>query len=157
MEIKLVTSDPDLTEIRNLFIEYQISLKIDLCFQNFDTELSNLPGEYVPPRGRLYLAKINEKSAGCIALHSFDTNRCEMKRLYVQPTYRGQGISKLLASKLINDAKETGYHTMLLDTLSPMTAAISLYHSLGFREIEPYRYNPIPGAMYMELKLNQTD
>ncbi len=154
MEFKLVTTEPDLSIIRELFLEYQASLNIDLCFQDFDTEIKTLPGSYASPLGRLYLGIVDEKPAGCIALHPFDTNRCEMKRLYVRPNYRGQGISKILANKLINDAKEIGYHTMLLDTLPSMAAAIKLYRSLSFEDIEPYRYNTIPGALYMELKLH---
>ncbi len=154
MKIKLVTSELDLDIIRNLFLEYQAALNIDLCFQDFNAELKNLPGNYVSPLGRIYLGMDGNKPIGCIALRPFAADRCEMKRLYIRPDYRGQNRSKLLAIKLIAAAKEIGYHEMLLDTLPAMKAAIHLYQSLGFKDIDSYRYNPIPGAKYMALKLH---
>lgn len=153
MILQLVTSEPLISQAREIFREYQVSLGIDLCFQDFEQELADLPGKYAPPQGRLYLAFIDEKLAGCIALRPFQEGMCEMKRLYVRPEFRGQYLGLLLAKEIIAEAREIGYHQMVLDTLDTMTAAQKLYRSLGFKEIEPYCFNPIDGALYMSLDL----
>ena len=142
-----------LPAVRDLFAEYAASLDTDLCFQNFAQEVRELPGKYAPPEGRLLLAMIDSDHAGCVALRKITGDSCEMKRLYVRPTFRKQGIGRLLADAIISAAREIGYHSMRLDTLSSMTAAIALYESLGFRRIAPYYHNPCPGAVFMELKL----
>jgi len=138
---------------RDLFIEYANSLDIDLCFQNFDKELAGLPGDYSPPSGRLLLVEYEKKIAGCIALRKIDNRTCEMKRLYVKPEFRGLKIGKTLAEKIFEEARIIGYKKMRLDTLPQMLEAINMYKSLGFKEIEPYRYNPEQGAMFMEKEL----
>jgi ribosomal protein S18 acetylase RimI-like enzyme len=138
---------------RELFLKYASSLNFDLCFQGFDKELESLPGEYSPPDGRLMLAEIRTGIAGCIALRKLDTGICEMKRLYVKHEYRNYGLGRTLTEVLISEAKFIGYKKMRLDTIPIMKEAIKLYRSLGFIEIEPYRYNPIEGALYMELDL----
>jgi putative acetyltransferase len=153
IEIIAVDSQEDLDEIRMLFTEYVDSLGFDLHFQEYEREYAQLPGEYAPPDGRLYLARYGGATAGCSALRKIDEGVCEMKRLYVRPQYRGNRIGRVLSERLISEAKATGYKTMRLDTVPNMTAAIALYRSLGFREIEPYRYNPVPGALFMELRL----
>ena len=140
---------------RGLFREYAAGLNIDLCFQNFDQEVAGLPGNYAPPAGRLLLAIEDERVAGCIALRPFGDGDCEMKRLYVRPEFRGQGLGKELVTTLIDAAREIGYKRMLLDTLpGKMDEAIALYRSLGFREIAPYYHNPVDGAVFMELLLS---
>ena len=146
---------PEEIEIaRGLFREYAAGLKIDLCFQNFDQEVDGLPGDYAPPLGRLLLAIEGEQIAGCIALRPFGDDDCEMKRLYVRPEFRGQGLGKKLVTTLIDVARQTGYERMLLDTLpGKMDEAITLYRLLGFREIAPYYNNPVQGALFMELRL----
>jgi len=138
---------------RRLFREYADALGFDLCFQDFENELASLPGDYAPPTGRLLLAVEDSKPVGCVALRALDVGACEMKRLYVRPDYRGRGIGRQLAMVVIEAAKESGYERMRLDTVPWMTEAIRLYESLGFRDIPPYRPNPIPGARYLELKL----
>jgi putative acetyltransferase len=138
---------------RALFVEYAASTGIDLCFQNFDAELSGLPGEYAPPAGRLLLAVEAEAEVGCVALRPLDDAICEMKRLYVRPPYRSRGLGRALAAAVVQEARGIGYRAMRLDTLASMTTAIALYRSLGFQTIAPYRYNPFPEAVYMELKL----
>jgi ribosomal protein S18 acetylase RimI-like enzyme len=149
----LVTSPDHIETAKALFREYQRAIKIDLCFQSFDNEVATLPGEYAPPSGRLYLCVLGESIAGCVALRRIDERTCEMKRLYVRPAFRGHHLGRILASKLIEDAQSIGYRSIRLDTLPFMTEAIALYKSLGFSQIEPYRDNPHPGALYMELVL----
>lgn len=153
MVAELVTEEPLLSQVREIFREYQSSLGIDLCFQNFEEELASLPGEYAPPQGRLYLAYVDGQLAGCIALRPFEENQCEMKRLYIRPQYRGHNLGKQLAEKIIDDARQIGYRQMFLDTLPTMTVAQALYRSLNFCEMQAYRYNPVEGALYMGLNL----
>lgn len=148
-----VTSLHLLSEAQEIFREYQTSIDTDLCFQKFEEELASLPGKYAPPNGRLYLAFMSETIVGCVALRPLEENQCEMKRLYVRPNFRGQNIGKILAEKIILDAKEIGYKQMFLDSLTTMTAALKLYHSLGFKDAEPYCFNPINGAIFMSLEL----
>jgi len=148
------TSLDQIAKARQLFREYSAWLGIDLCFQNFEKELAELPGDYVPPNGRLLLAYDNGELVGCVALRKIGDGSCEMKRLFVRDRFRGKGIGRLLIGTIIRNAKEIGYERMLLDTLPPrMNDAIALYRSIGFREIAPYYDNPVSGAIFMELKL----
>jgi len=148
-----ITGQYMLEEVRQLFLEYAQSLDIDLCFQNFDSELETLPGKYGPPDGALILALVDGIPAGCVALRKINENICEMKRLYVRDKYRGLGIGKQLISKIIEKARELNYGFIRLDTLVTMKKALELYKAFGFYDIEPYVYNPYEGARYMELKL----
>jgi putative acetyltransferase len=153
--IELITnnSDGQLDEIKSLFQEYTASLGFDLCFQEYEKEYEGLPGEYAPPQGRLYLAKYNGASAGCVALRRLEENICEMKRMYVKPAFRGKGIGRVMAETVISVARDIGYKRMRLDTIDTMKEAITLYTSFGFKPIPPYRHNPIKGAYFMELVL----
>jgi putative acetyltransferase len=127
---------------------------MNLCFQNFEQELAGLPGDYSPPHGRLLLAAYEGQLAGCVALHEWESGICEMKRLYLRPAFRGKGFGRVLAEAIIAEARNIGYQRMRLDTIVPiMKDAVEMYRKLGFREIAPYRSNPIAGAMYMELQL----
>jgi len=139
--------------IRDMFKEYAEYLQIDLDFQNFNEELANLPGDYNSPFGSILLAYFNNNLAGCIALRKYTKKICEIKRLYVKQDYRGLKIGRKLTQEIINRARIIGYKSIRLDTLPTMKQAINLYLSLGFNEIKPYRYNPIEGARYFELKL----
>lgn len=144
----------EIDDARLLFAEYESSLGIDLCFQNFDKELAGLPGDYAPPSGRLYLAVENDEVAGCIALRKIGESICEMKRLYVRPPFRGTGLGRKLTERIIADARAIGYERMRLDTLpGKMDQAIGLYRSLGFKDIAPYYDNPYDDVAYMELEL----
>lgn len=150
--------DPqDVEAVRALFLEYQASLGIDLCFQDFDTELRNLPGDYVAPSGGLFLARANGQAAGCCAFRPLITSdhldACEMKRLFVRPGFRGLGLGRQLVDLVVLSAQQAGYTTMLLDTLSDMEAARALYQEVGFTETEPYYHNPLAGAHYLKLDL----
>src|SRR6266852_93906 len=143
-----------IAQARELFLEYAQSLGFSLCFQNFDKELAELPGDYALPEGRLLLATYAGTPAGCVALHKLDSGICEMKRLYARPQFRGKGLGRALADRVIADAREIGYKQLCLDTVEPMMrAVVAMYRQLGFREIPPYRENPIEGALYMELQL----
>jgi putative acetyltransferase len=148
-------SPSQIPAVRELFREYAAGLGFDLSFQKFDDELAALPGEYAPPEGRLLLAEVDGRPAACIALHRFgDEGTCEMKRLYVRPEFRGRAVGRSLVARLIEEARKIGYRRMRLDTVAgEMEAAIALYRSFGFREIPPYRSNPQPGALFLELDL----
>ena len=143
-----------IAQAHELFLEYARSLGFSLCFQNFDQELASLPGHYAPPDGRLLLAEYEAHLAGCVALHKLEPRICEMKRLYLRPTFRGKGLGPALADRVITEARQIGYQRMRLDTVEPvMKDAVAMYRKIGFQEIAPYRANPIAGAMYMELEL----
>jgi ribosomal protein S18 acetylase RimI-like enzyme len=141
--------------VRRLFQQYADSLGFDLEFQDFSRELAALPGEYAPPRGCILLAARAEEYIGCVALRPLENSICEMKRLYVVPGFRGQKIGRALAEGIIDEARKIGYTHMRLDTIGTMTEAKSLYLSLGFRSIKPYRYNPLDKPTYFELDLRQ--
>jgi len=139
---------------RELFLEYAQSLGFSLCFQNFDAELAGLPGHYAPPEGRLLLVEYDGQLAGCVALHKLESGICEMKRLYLRPRFRGKGLGRVLAERVIAEARQIGYQRMRLDTVEPvMKDAVAMYRKLGFKEIPPYCANPMAGTLYMELEL----
>jgi putative acetyltransferase len=147
-------SPDQIAQARELFVEYAQSLGFSLCFQNFDKELAGLPGDYAPPDGRLLLAEYDGQLAGCVALHKLEPGICEMKRLYLRPQFRGKGLGRGLAERIIAEARQIGFERMRLDTVEPvMKDAVAMYRRIGFREIAPYCTNPIAGALYMELSL----
>jgi ribosomal protein S18 acetylase RimI-like enzyme len=153
-EIVQVTTSAEIESARTLFLEYAAWIGIDLGFQGFDEEVASLPGCYVPPRGVLLLAPGRDGALGCVALRPLEWPEvAELKRLYVRPEGRGRGVARALSETVLSFAAEAGYRRVRLDTLPTMTAALSLYESLGFRDIEPYRFNPFPEARYLELVL----
>lgn len=144
----------DLPEVVALFREYADGLDIDLAFQGFAAELATLPGKYAPPGGRLLLARdATGVAVGCVALRPIDAERCEMKRLYVRPGGRGSGLGRRLAARICDEARAAGYARICLDTLPTMASAIGLYRSLGFRPIDPYVFNPVPGTRFLGREL----
>ena len=148
------SSADEIDAARQLFREYEAWLGLDLCFQNFEKELAELPGAYAAPTGRLLLAFENDRLAGCVALRKLSDGVCEMKRLFLRPQFHGKGRGRELAERIINEARDAGYKRMRLDTLpEQMGKAIALYRSLGLKEIEPYYPNPVAGALFMELAL----
>ena len=159
-DIRLLSPDtPELLDAtREIFREYAAGLGLDLCFQNFEAELAGLPGDYAPPAGALVLAFVDGALAGCGAFRPLAdvdyANACEMKRLYVRRAFRRFGLGRILAQALIDGAIQAGHSAMLLDTLDDMEAARGLYESLGFEEVPPYYFNPIPGAHYLKVDLD---
>jgi GrpB-like predicted nucleotidyltransferase (UPF0157 family)/ribosomal protein S18 acetylase RimI-like enzyme len=151
--IREADSRADITQIRLLFEEYARSLGVDLSFQDFNEELASLPGAYSGPGGRLFLAADGARAVGCVGVRPLGDGICEMKRLYVRPEARGQALGRTLAEAAITFAKAANYHAMRLDTLPTMAAAQDLYKELGFRDVAPYRYNPVPGTAFMQLDL----
>ncbi|MCX8520753.1 MAG: GNAT family N-acetyltransferase [Rhodoferax sp.] len=146
-----------LAVVRALFREYAASLNVSLCFQDFERELSELPGDYAQPEGNLLLARVEGEYAGCCAFRPLNTsdyaNACEMKRLYVRPQFRGLGLGRQLAEAILEQARHSGYACVLLDTLDDMEAARALYEDLGFEDIPPYYFNPLAGAHYLKADL----
>jgi len=153
MTIIPATTPADVAHARALFLDYAAESKLDLCFQGFEEELAALPGKYAPPGGRLLMAREGELTAGCGALRELTEGVSEMKRLFVRPAFRKQGVGRLLAGRLIEEARRIGYETMRLDTLASMRAARALYESLGFRRIPAYYANPLAEVVYLELAL----
>ena len=151
--IRPATSDADLAAATALFTEYAASLDFDLCFQDFERELATLATLYAPPDGCILLAEVAGDPCGCVAMRPHSAGTCEMKRLYVRPSARGRGIGRRLAVAVVERARERGYALMRLDTLASMVEAIALYESIGFREIAPYRHNPLGGARFYQLGL----
>jgi ribosomal protein S18 acetylase RimI-like enzyme len=153
MEIIHIKTAKHLDEIRQLFREYENYLGVDLCFQGFEDELARLPGEYASPKGSLLLAVDGKNTAGCVAVRKYNGDVCEMKRLYLRPKYRGVGLGRKLAEKIIKEAERIGYSSIRLDTLKKLKEAMGLYESLGFKRVDPYYDNPLPGVIYWELQL----
>ena len=158
IELLAAETAEQLSAVRDLFREYAASLAVDLCFQNFQSELAALPGEYAAPGGALLLVLVDDAPAGCVAMRplpeSDHTNACEMKRLYVRRAFRRFGLGRRLTQELMDRATQAGHSCMLLDTLDDMESARELYASLGFEEIPPYYFNPIPGAHYLKVELD---
>jgi GNAT superfamily N-acetyltransferase len=153
VEIRWAVIPDDIRTIRDLFQGYADSLNFELDFQDFREELETLPGKYALPLGSILVAKENGETVGCVAVRPLGSEICEMKRLYVKPEHRGKRIGRELALAIIEEAKRLGYKAMRLDTVIAMKEASALYLALGFQPIEAYCYNPLPGAMYFELKL----
>ena len=158
IELVRLDAETPLAVVRDLLREYAASLAIDLCFQNFEAELATLPGEYAAPAGQLMLAYVDGALAGCGGMRALPdadhANACEMKRLYVRPAFRRFGLGRALAEALLDEARRAGYSVMLLDTLDEMESARELYATLGFVEVAPYYFNPIPGAHYLKAALH---
>jgi putative acetyltransferase len=157
VSIERVVGGQPLVEVRTLFEEYAASLDVDLCFQGFADELAGLPGNYSPPAGCLLLARVGGDPAGCVAMRPLESGVCEMKRLYVQTGFRGASVGRRLAEAVVDAARTAGYASMRLDTLATMASARTLYRSLGFQPIAPYRDNPVPGTAFLELTLRATE
>lgn len=150
-----VTEEPRIESVRSLLAEFAQSLEFDLGFQQFESELRDLPGAYGPPAGRILMAYVDRSPAGCVALRACTARACEMKRLWVRPNHQGKGLGRQLALAIIRQAAAAGYEEMRLDTVPSMKSAIGLYRSLGFVNTEPYTHNPIPGALFMKLDLRR--
>ena len=139
----------DANIVRELILEYAASLGVDLAFQDFEHEVATLETYYE----LMLVARVDGEVAGCVALRRIDGEVCEMKRLYIRPRFRGRDLGRALAEAIIAEGRTRGYKRMRLDTLPSMSTAMALYESLGFRDIAPYRFNPIAGSRWMELAL----
>ena len=153
LRVREARTPADVGQVRQLFVEYQAAIGVDLCFQGFAEELASLPGHYARPAGCLLLAIDETAILGCIGLRPLRGSDCEMKRLYIRPAGRGRGLGRMLATAVIAEARQAGYQRILLDTLPAMTDAQTLYRSLGFAELAPYYHNPIAGVLYFALTL----
>jgi GNAT superfamily N-acetyltransferase len=153
MKIVSVQTDAEIAEVRRLFEEYWNSFGFTPCFQNFTGELAALPGDYAPPGGALGLAVVDGEAAGCAALRRIDDARCEAKRLYVRPQFRGGGVGRALLDWVIAQARSAGYREMLGDTMPVMEKALAMYDRYGFERGQPYGDKPTSGAIYLRLKL----
>ena len=153
IEIGVAATADEIATVRELLLEYEREIRVDLCFQGFAAELDRLPGEYASPHGRLLIARSGDGAAGCIALRPLGGGACEMKRLYVRPSFRATGLGRVLAERILGEARTIGYTRMCLDTLPAMARAQSLYEKLGFRDVPPYRESPIAGTRFMGLDL----
>lgn len=151
--VRRASTDEDVARARELVEEYAASLEFALDFQDFEKELAEFPGEYGPPAGVILLAELGGEAVGCVCLRRFSRGVCEMKRLYVAPSARGSGVGRTLTEALLDEGRRLAYTRMRLDTVVAMGAANALYRSLGFREIEPYRVNPLDGATFFERDL----
>lgn len=143
----------DMDLARRLFREYQSFLNVDLCFQDFERELAELPGAYTRPAGDVLFGLVDDRLAGCVARRPLDDRACEMKRLFVREEARGSGLGRLLAQTCVDDARAAGFSLMRLDTLARLTEAVALYKSMGFKPCEPYYHNPLDGVSYWEKAL----
>jgi len=153
IDIVQATTSDDIEHCRRLFRAYSTWLNVDLCFQDFEGELAALPGSYVPPRGRLLLAKAGAEIAGCVGVRPLEDNICEMKRLWVEPGFEGRGIGRGLAEAIVDIGRELGYKAMRLDTFpNRLKAAGHIYNTLGFKEIPDYYHNPLDGVVMFELE-----
>ncbi|NSL85527.1 GNAT family N-acetyltransferase [Chitinophaga solisilvae] len=156
--LKVTATDTgSLEQVKQLFREYANWLSVDLSFQQFEDEMTHLPGPYAAPAGALFLAKVDGQVAGCVAVRSFDNTTAEMKRLFVKDAFKGHGVGKALAAKAIEESKALGYRRILLDTLAHMKPAIELYTSLGFEPIAAYYDNPLSSAVYLSLVLDDRE
>jgi ribosomal protein S18 acetylase RimI-like enzyme len=153
MLVRAASCPDELPLVRGLFQEYAAGLGVDLCFQHFAEELAGLPGVYAPPAGWLLLAEDDGRVAGCVALRPIAGGAGEMKRLYVRPAFRGRGVGRALVGRLLDEARAAGYRRVCLDTLPTMGEAVRLYEALGFRDTEPYCFNPVAGVRYLALDL----
>jgi ribosomal protein S18 acetylase RimI-like enzyme len=154
LQIRVLTAAGEMGPVRLLLGEYAGALGFDLCFQNFEQELAGLPGPYAPPSGCLLLATVGDEPAGCVAVKGLGDGVCEMKRLYVRGRHRGSGLGRALTQQVLAEAKRLDYRAVRLDTVpSVMGGAVALYRSLGFRDIPAYCFNPVPGALFLELRL----
>ncbi|GAA6142807.1 GNAT family N-acetyltransferase [Hydrogenophaga sp. 5NK40-0174] len=159
IELRSELGEPEFQLVRELFVDYQTDIGIDLSFQQFDDELECLPGDYAEPGGALLLALVDGVPAGCVAFRPMPNsdypNACEMKRLFVRRAFRGFGLGKMLVDDIMTRAMQSGYSTMLLDTLRDMESARALYQEVGFVEVPPYYHNPLAGAHYLKVDLAQ--
>lgn len=152
--VKIISGSDRLEEIEKLFEEYKAELNVDVSFQPTDITAEEISKIYSEPKGKIYLAIVENEPAGCMAFHQMENkSNCEIKRLFVRPKFRGLSIGKILMQKAIEDAKNLGYKEIYLDTLSTLKSACRLYEKLGFEQIPPYYYNPLENVVYYRLKI----
>jgi putative acetyltransferase len=153
MRIVLAETGKDIAEVKLLFQEYWDSFGFTPCFQGFSDEVAGLPGKYALPDGRLGLLLVDGRPSGCAALRRFDAERCEAKRLFVRPAFRGRGLGRMLLEWVIAEARSAGYREIVGDTMPVMAEALAMYDRRGFERTGPYEENPTSGAVYLRLRL----
>jgi len=154
IEFKTASTPEEFLDGRSLFIQYANSLDVDLSFQDFQNELDTIEKQYSEPKGALLLAYKDDIVVACAGIRELNKDIAELKRMFVEPGYRKLKIGRKLLELAIDIARQLNYNLIRLDTLPTMTKAQGLYRSFGFYEIAPYRFNPVKGTVFMEMKLN---
>ena len=154
--VREVSTDDEIAHVRALVRAHGAARATTPGVEYVYADADGLPGPYAAPAGGLWLAVSGESGIGCVALRPIDSRTAEVKRMFVDASWRGQGVGRALLGALIDGARRRGYGTLRLGTLHDMAAAQSLYRSIGFRPIERYRPDELIDTRFFELELRST-